>query len=119
MALRLNKPLYAVNHLDGHLNSIYLGEDVQVSRDLGALLVLLVSGGHTALIYVQEDGRRTLVGQTLDDAAGEALDKGAKLLGLPYPGGPAIEQAAQGGDGRFVDFPRGGHQLDRPESSAI
>jgi N6-L-threonylcarbamoyladenine synthase len=121
LALRLDKPCIGINHLEAHLYSIFLPSDRPSSpdlrpltsdlrpltSDLSPLLVLLVTGGHTALIRMEGVGRYRLLGQTRDDAAGEALDKGAKLLGLGYPGGPAMEKAAGGGDPAFIDFPRG------------
>lgn len=95
-------PLIGVNHLEGHLFAPTL-EDPELAPPFVALLV---SGGHTLLLDVMEWGRYRLVGRTLDDAAGEAFDKVAKLLGLDYPGGPAIERlAGQGTPGRF-HFPR-------------
>ena len=95
-------PLIGVNHLEGHLFAPTL-EDSALDPPFAALLV---SGGHTLLLDVMEWGRYRLVGRTLDDAAGEAFDKVAKLLGLEYPGGPVIERlAAEGRPGRFT-FPR-------------
>lgn len=95
-------PLVTVNHLEGHLASAWL-------TDPGfayPALVLIASGGHTHLALVAEPGTYQFVGWTIDDAAGEAFDKGAKMLGLPYPGGPAIDRLAQKGDARAVSFPR-------------
>ncbi len=106
LALRLGRPLWAVHHLDAHLQSILLDPAFPMSLEGSRGLALLVSGGHTCLVLV--DGKvRRLVGATFDDAAGEALDKGARLLGLGYPGGPAIERAAKGGQADAVEFPRG------------
>ena len=107
LALRLAKPLLGINHLEGHLYSLFLDESAPRLEDMTPMVLLLVSGGHTSLIRVEAPGRYRLLGQTLDDAAGEALDKGAKLLGLGYPGGPLIEKAAAGGDLDFIRFPRG------------
>ena len=107
LALRLDVPLLGVNHLEGHLCSLFLGETAPCFADALPFITLIVSGGHTQLIRVEAPGRYRLLGQTLDDAAGEALDKGAKLLGLGYPGGPLIERAAQEGDPRRIKFPRG------------
>ncbi len=107
LAMRMNKPLIGVNHLEGHLNSIFLAEDVSDPYAVCPMLVLLVSGGHTFLIDVQRLGSYRILGKTYDDAAGEALDKGANLLNLGYPGGPYIEKAAEGGNPKFFDFPRG------------
>ncbi|SHJ88372.1 N6-L-threonylcarbamoyladenine synthase [Tessaracoccus bendigoensis DSM 12906] len=104
LAAYLNKPLYGVNHLVGHVAVDLL--------DHGALpmpsLALLVSGGHTSLLYVEDIATQiTEVGSTIDDAAGEAYDKVARILGLPYPGGPVIDKAAQQGDPHAIHFPRG------------
>jgi len=94
-------PLVGVNHLEGHIYAAFLDERAPEHP----FLALVVSGGHTAL-YVAETPRRYVrVGQTRDDAAGEAFDKVAKLLGLGYPGGPAIERAAQGGNAAAIRFP--------------
>ena len=107
LALRLDRPLLSVHHLDGHLYSVFL--DPAFPDDLRGAdgLALLVSGGHTSLVRVRGGRRDRLLGATLDDAAGEALDKGAKLMGLGYPGGPAIEKAAAAGDPGRHAFPRG------------
>lgn len=113
LALRLGKPLCAVNHLDAHLFSAFLGKDAPRFAESCPLTALVVSGGHTCLLTVDAPGQLRLLGQTIDDAAGEAFDKGAKLLGLGYPGGPAIDKAAQGGNPRAVDFPRGMHRRDK------
>lgn len=104
LAAYLNKPLYGVNHLVGHVAVDLL--------DHGALpmpsLALLVSGGHTSLLYVEDIATKiTEVGSTIDDAAGEAYDKVARILGLPYPGGPVIDRAAAEGDPTAIRFPRG------------
>ena len=100
----LNKPLYGVNHLVGHVAVDLL--------DHGELpmpaLALLVSGGHTSLLHVRDIATDiTELGATIDDAAGEAYDKVARILGLPYPGGPVIDKAAQDGDPTAIRFPRG------------
>jgi N6-L-threonylcarbamoyladenine synthase len=95
-------PLVGINHLEGHLYATRLGGSPPPERHVA----LLVSGGHTALILVEGFGRYRLLGMTRDDAAGEAYDKVAKLLGLGYPGGPVIEQLASGGDGTAIRFPR-------------
>ena len=94
-------PLVAVNHLEGHALSARLGKQVDFPY-----LLLLVSGGHCQLLIVEGVGRYERLGATLDDAAGEAFDKTAKLLGLGYPGGPAVESAAARGDGSRFDLPR-------------
>ncbi|HSN78233.1 MAG TPA: tRNA (adenosine(37)-N6)-threonylcarbamoyltransferase complex transferase subunit TsaD [Anaerolineae bacterium] len=118
-------PLVAVNHLEGHVYSNWLAPEVrsqrsevrsQRSEDQTAslniqhssfpILVLIVSGGHTELVLMEEHGRYRRLGGTLDDAAGEAFDKAARLLGLPYPGGPMVQRAAQGGDPARFPLPR-------------
>ena len=107
LALRLGRALVGVNHLEAHIVSVLLGSEAPRFEQICPLLVLLVSGGHTCLVRIPVLGRYEMLGQTLDDAAGEAFDKGAKLLGLGYPGGPAIQEASVGGDPAFVRFPRG------------
>ena len=102
---RLDIPCYPVNHMEGHLLSFFL-ERADVADHLPAL-VLLVTGGHTALIRLNAPGEYVLLGRSIDDAAGEALDKGARLLDLPYPGGPEIEQLARQGNAEAMDFPLG------------
>jgi N6-L-threonylcarbamoyladenine synthase len=98
-----DKPFLGIHHLEGHLGSVALGAPLPP----GPHLVLLVSGGHTELVRVEEPGRYLRLGRSRDDAAGECFDKVARLLGLGYPGGPAIEAAALGGDAdRFV-LPKG------------
>jgi N6-L-threonylcarbamoyladenine synthase len=102
LALALNKPSIGVHHLEGHLLSPLLGE----SAPQFPFIALLVSGGHTQLMAVQGVGQYQLLGETVDDAAGEAFDKTAKLLGLDYPGGAAVSLLAERGKpGRF-DLPR-------------
>lgn len=102
LAISTGKPLIGVNHLEGHLFSVFIE---QPDLPLPAV-VLIASGGHTVLLSVAEVGKARLLGQTVDDAAGEAFDKGARLLGLPYPGGPSIQKAAEGGNPNAVEFPR-------------
>ena len=102
LALATGKPLIAVNHLEGHALSPRL-----VDPDLDfPYLLLLVSGGHCQILEVRGVGDYRRLATTIDDAAGEAFDKAAKLLGLPYPGGPAIEELAKGGDPAAVPLPR-------------
>ena len=102
LALSANKPLVAVNHLEGHALSPMLTEP-----DLAfPYLLLLVSGGHCQLLLVEGVGAYRRLATTIDDAAGEAFDKTAKLLGLGYPGGPAVERSAEGGDPKAVPLPR-------------
>lgn len=108
LALGLDLPLVGVNHLEGHIYSVFL-EDTLLENDKRLefpYLCLVVSGGHTQLVRVDADFKLTLFGQTRDDAAGEAFDKVAKLLGLGYPGGPKIDALAQKGDPSFHRFPR-------------
>jgi N6-L-threonylcarbamoyladenine synthase len=113
LSLRLGVPLLGVNHLEAHLYSILLGANRPAPESVWPALVLLVSGGHTALVRVEGAGRHVLLASTVDDAAGEALDKGAKLMGLPYPGGPEIERIARGGNPRAIAFPRGDVRNER------
>ncbi len=102
LAMAWDVPFVGVNHLEGHLFASLLDHP-----DLDwPLVVLLVSGGHTVLVLVEGLGRYRLLGQTLDDAAGEAFDKVARYLGLGYPGGPAIDRVAREGDPRAFAFPR-------------
>ncbi|HOW96618.1 MAG TPA: tRNA (adenosine(37)-N6)-threonylcarbamoyltransferase complex transferase subunit TsaD [Kiritimatiellia bacterium] len=109
LALRQRRPLIPVNHVEAHLYSLFLPEPPAAAPPPAPplpMLVLMVSGGHTALVRFEGLGRYRWLGQSLDDAAGEALDKGANLMGLGYPGGPAIEQAAAGGDPEAISFSR-------------
>jgi N6-L-threonylcarbamoyladenine synthase len=101
IALAAGKPLVAVNHLEGHALTARLTDGLPFPY-----LLLLVSGGHTQFLAVEGVGRYRRLGTTIDDALGEAFDKAAKLLGLAYPGGPAIEVAARRGDGRRFALPR-------------
>jgi N6-L-threonylcarbamoyladenine synthase len=109
LSLALGIPLVGVHHLEGHLCSILVQRDIPYPH-----LALVVSGGHTELVQVSAPSAYELIGQTLDDAAGEAFDKGARLMGLGYPGGLAIQQAAVGGDPTAYPLPRGlsGDTLD-------
>jgi N6-L-threonylcarbamoyladenine synthase len=104
LAVALETPLYAVNHLVGHVGADVLsGDEVEYPT-----VALLVSGGHTSLLLVRDlVSDVELLGETIDDAAGEAFDKVARLLGLPYPGGPEIDRAAASGDPKAIRFPRG------------
>ena len=101
VAYALRKPLVGVNHLEGHIYAAFLEEHPPTYP----FVALVVSGGHTALYVARDQGRYECIGQTRDDAAGEAFDKVAKLLGLGYPGGPIIERVAASGDPRAVSFP--------------
>ena len=96
-------PLVGVHHLHGHLSAVFLDDDPPPMPHLA----LIVSGGHTSLCRVEDHGVVIELGATRDDAAGEAFDKGAKLLGLGYPGGAVIDRLAATGDPRAIDFPRG------------
>jgi tRNA N6-adenosine threonylcarbamoyltransferase len=107
IAMARGLPLVAVNHLEGHALSPRLGEHIPFPY-----LLLLVSGGHCQFVAVEGVGRYQRLGSTIDDAAGEAFDKTAKLLGLPNPGGPSVEREAEKGNAGAVDLPR--PLLDRP-----
>ena len=102
LALAWDVPFVSVNHLEAHLYAAFL-EDPELQLPM---VVLLVSGGHTLLVLMEGHGRYRLLGQTLDDAAGEAFDKVARFLGLGYPGGPAIDSVAMSGDPEAIRFPR-------------
>ena len=102
LALAWGIPFVAVNHLEAHLYASLL-EDPELEMPL---VVLLVSGGHTMLVRMDGPGRYQILGQTVDDAAGEAFDKVARFLGLGYPGGPAIDRLAMSGDPTAIPFPR-------------
>jgi N6-L-threonylcarbamoyladenine synthase len=116
LAMSLGVPLIGVNHIEAHLHTPFLESDLNPEESMPAL-GLAVSGGHTSWIDMQAYGRYEIIGQTLDDAAGEAFDKAAKLLGLGYPGGPVIDRMARqyaGGD--FIAFPKG---RPRPGTAAL
>ena len=98
----LNIPILGINHLEAHIYANFLTDPTLTYP----LVCLLVSGGHTQLWLVKEMGDYELLGESRDDAAGEAFDKGARILGLDYPGGPAIEKMAHNGDSKSIDFPR-------------
>ncbi len=103
-----DKPLVAVNHLEGHLYAAWLLDPGEAEREepVFPLVALIVSGGHTFLVEMTDHLTYRLLGQTVDDAAGEAFDKVGRLLGLPYPGGPAIQQAAEAATRHDAAFPR-------------
>jgi len=104
LAMSLGKPLIPINHLEAHLYSPFVLNEARID---GPFIALIVSGGHTILAHATGyDGYRVL-GQTVDDAAGEAFDKGARLLGLGYPGGPLIDKHAKQGNRAAISFPRG------------
>lgn len=110
LAFAWKKPLVAVNHLEGHIYANWLGEKQGNAYTLEKMefpvLCLIVSGGHTQLVLMQKDMKFRIVGETVDDAVGEAFDKVAKILGLGYPGGPVIEKLARSGDAKKINFPR-------------
>ena len=114
LAIALQKPLIGVHHMEGHLMTLFLQEEGGGPReDTYPFVALLVSGGHTLLLHAKAFGEYHLLGQTRDDAAGEAFDKGARMLGLSYPGGPAVAALAQGGDCNAIRFPRALMDRDR------
>ena len=100
LAVATGLSFHAINHLEGHLLSPFFGKDVRPA------IGLVVSGGHTILVEIQGFGQYRILGQTVDDAAGEAFDKVGKLLGLPYPGGPHVDRLAADGDRKRYHFPR-------------
>lgn len=102
LAISAGKPLVGVNHIDAHMYANFIDHQPEYS-----FLSLIVSGGHTQLVYVKEPFHHQIMGKTRDDAAGEAFDKTGKILGLPYPAGPEMDQLAKKGDPGFYDFPRG------------
>ncbi len=112
LAITKNKPLYAINHVEGHIYANFLTEtplsDYKLSEKQPEfpMLGLIVSGGHSQLVIWRSHFDYTLLGQTRDDAIGEAFDKVAKILGLPYPGGPSIGKAAQAGNPKAFNFPK-------------
>ena len=108
LAWATGKPLLGVNHLEGHVFANFLNDQTLEPP----FLALVVSGGHTALLKITGYNHFELLGQTRDDAAGEAFDKIARVMGLPYPGGPEIEKLARAGDPQAIDFPRA--MLDDP-----
>lgn len=101
LSIALNKPFIGINHLEGHIYALHLDK----KKPRYPYLVLLVSGGHTELILIRKEFQYETLGKTLDDACGEAFDKVAKLIGLPYPGGPYIENAAKDGALGAIKFP--------------
>jgi N6-L-threonylcarbamoyladenine synthase len=113
LSYALEIPLIGVNHLEGHIASAWLAD---ATLPLPCI-VLVVSGGHTHLYQRERDGRCELMGCTRDDAAGEAFDKGAQMLGLEYPGGPAIDRVALHGDPRAMSFPRFRPRMNKLEFS--
>lgn len=112
LAIVKNKPLYAINHVEGHLYANFITETTLPGYTLRdrqpefPMLGLIVSGGHSQLVFFRDHFDYTLLGQTQDDAIGEAFDKVAKILGLPYPGGPSVGKKALEGDARKYTFPK-------------
>jgi len=106
LALAEGKPFLAINHLEGHLLSPFIGSEGLVTEGIPPHIALIVSGGHTMILDVRGVADYRLLGRTRDDAAGEAFDKVGKMLGLPYPGGPEIDQRASAGRKDAYDFPR-------------
>ncbi len=104
LAVSLNKPLMGVNHLEGHVYSLWLTQPFR--EVIFPVVVLIVSGGHTELLLMRGHGDYERLGGTLDDAAGEAFDKVGRMLNLPFPGGPHIEKAGQNGNASAFHFPR-------------
>jgi N6-L-threonylcarbamoyladenine synthase len=102
LSLSLKKPFIGVNHIEGHILAV-AGDDPALSYPL---IALVASGGHSILVHVEEPFSYKILGQTIDDAAGEAFDKVAKILDLGYPGGPVVEKTAQHGNDHAIDFPR-------------
>ena len=106
LAKKLKKPLTGVNHLKGHLYSVLLTKKTKISLDMFPAIALIVSGGHTILLLMKDLTHYKKLGETRDDAAGEAFDKVARLLNLPYPGGPQLEKVAALGNADAIPFPR-------------
>ena len=107
LAILHNKPLYAVHHLKSHVYANWLGstDEQNVAHPSFPILALVVSGGHTQILYMKAHNQFEIIGTTHDDAVGECFDKVAKILGLPYPGGPAIARAAKNGDADKYKLP--------------
>ncbi len=108
LALANDLPLIGVNHFLGHIYSAFLDTDLKFLQDTSnfPMIALVVSGGHSSLLLIEDTGTAKVIGATIDDAAGEALDKAAKLLNLGYPGGPVIEKLSEQGDAKKYNFPR-------------
>lgn len=113
MSVAVNKPFISVNHMEGHLLSPFISGSEGIQPNIS----LVVSGGHTMVLHNQGFGEYVLVGKSKDDAAGEAFDKVAKMLGLPYPGGPEIEKMARSGNPDAYAFPRSMMQKGNPDFS--
>jgi len=107
LGLMWGKPVVGVNHLEGHILSPFIGHDIYPPRQEDfPMVVLTVSGGHSLLVLMKKIGEYEVLGTTIDDAAGDAFDKVAKMIGLPYPGGPHIDRLAKTGNPKAFDFPR-------------
>jgi len=108
LAMVFKKPLIGVHHIEGHIFANFLKEKTEENKTLPSypFVCLVVSGGHTDLVYVEKESQYTYIGRTRDDAAGECFDKAARYLGLGYPGGPIIEKVAQKGNPYFLKFPK-------------
>jgi N6-L-threonylcarbamoyladenine synthase len=102
LSFATGKPLIPVNHIEGHVSANFISHPELAPP----FVCLVVSGGHSHLVTVNDYGEYTLLGQTADDAAGEAFDKGARVLGLPYPGGPHLSELAEGGNPSYLKLPR-------------
>ena len=106
LAEKYNKPLIGTNHLEGHLYSILVSKEKPDIKKIFPAIALIVSGGHTLLLKMDDLTHMKKIGETVDDAVGEAFDKVARMLDLPYPGGPEIERLAKEGNAMAIDFPR-------------
>ncbi len=107
LALSWNMPFIGVNHLEGHLLSAWLSEDQELKKEMSfPQISLIVSGGHTHLLYIKEFGSYKVLGKTRDDAIGEALDKFSNIVGLGFPGGPKVDEESQKGNPKAFNFPR-------------
>ncbi|WP_027421528.1 tRNA (adenosine(37)-N6)-threonylcarbamoyltransferase complex transferase subunit TsaD [Crocinitomix catalasitica] len=103
-AYALDKPLIEINHMQGHILAHFIGNDTNVYPQF-PFICMTVSGGHTQLVLVEDYFKMKIIGQTIDDAAGEAFDKAAKIMGIPYPGGPLIDKFAKDGNPHKFKFP--------------
>lgn len=106
LSLASGIPIIGINHLEGHLYSAWIPQEEEYQQPQFPVIALIVSGGHSSLVLMQDHLTYTHLGRTLDDAAGEAFDKVARLLDLPYPGGPSIQKAAETGNSQAFQFPR-------------
>lgn len=106
LGLASGKPVVPINHLEAHIYANFVKDQGSKTKDQFPALVLIVSGGHTLLVLMKSHGQYQILGETVDDAAGEAFDKTAKLMGLGYPGGPALSKLAEKGDPSKFNFPR-------------